>query len=86
MCVSGETADAIVAAHGLGQISDDAALAEIVRQVIAANPTPVGQYRAGKAKTFGFLVGQAMKATGGRGNPEVVSGLLRRALEPGWTS
>jgi aspartyl-tRNA(Asn)/glutamyl-tRNA(Gln) amidotransferase subunit B len=83
MCASRATAEAIVAAQGLAQMSDDAALAGIVGRVVADNPTPVAQYRAGKTKAFGFLVGQAMKATGGTGNPEVLGALLRRALERG---
>jgi aspartyl-tRNA(Asn)/glutamyl-tRNA(Gln) amidotransferase subunit B len=49
--------------------------------VLASNPGSVGQYRAGRTKTFGYLVGQVMKATRGQGNPQVVNDLLRRELE-----
>ena len=83
MYASGAPADAIVASIGLAQISDHDALRAVVLQVIAEHATPVAQYRAGKTKTFGFLVGQAMKATAGKGNPEVLGELLREELEKG---
>ena len=67
---SGRSADEIVAAEGLAQNSDESAVLEIVRQVIAANADTVAQYRAGSQKTFGFLVGQVMKGSGGKANPE----------------
>jgi aspartyl-tRNA(Asn)/glutamyl-tRNA(Gln) amidotransferase subunit B len=80
---TGATAEAIIAAEGLSQISDENALLAAVRGVLAANPGPVAQYRAGKAKTFGFLVGQVMKATRGQGNPQLINDLLRRELDQG---
>lgn len=81
MYETGATAEAVIAAGGLSQISDEGALLAAVRDVLAANPGPVAQYRAGRAKTFGFLVGQVMKATRGQGNPQLVNDLLRRELE-----
>jgi aspartyl-tRNA(Asn)/glutamyl-tRNA(Gln) amidotransferase subunit B len=81
MYETGATAEAVIAAEGLSQISDEGALLAAVRDVLAANPGPVAQYRAGRAKTFGFLVGQVMKATRGQGNPQLVNDLLRRELE-----
>ncbi len=81
MYESGGTAEEIVAAGGLAQIGDEGALLESVRSVIAANPDAVTQVRKGKTGTFGFLVGQVMKTTGGKANPKVVNELLRRALE-----
>jgi aspartyl-tRNA(Asn)/glutamyl-tRNA(Gln) amidotransferase subunit B len=78
---SGRSADDIVAADGLAQIGDEGALIGSVRAVLAANPDAVTQYRSGKSGTFGFLVGQVMKATGGKANPKLANELLRRELE-----
>jgi aspartyl-tRNA(Asn)/glutamyl-tRNA(Gln) amidotransferase subunit B len=81
MWETGRDAAAIVEAEGLAQIGDEAALEAIVREVIAANPKPVAQIRAGKTLVFGFLVGQVMKATRGKANPAVVNALIQRELE-----
>jgi aspartyl-tRNA(Asn)/glutamyl-tRNA(Gln) amidotransferase subunit B len=78
---TGRSADEIVAAEGLAQIGDEGALVASVRDVLRANQDAVAQYRNGKTTTFGFLVGQVMKATGGKGNPTLVNELLRRELE-----
>ena len=78
---SGRTADEIVASEGLAQIGDEGALLAIVRDVVAASPDAAAQVRAGKTQTFGFLVGQVMKASGGKANPKLVNQLLRRVLE-----
>ncbi len=72
--------DAIIETRGLRQISDGSAIAEAVAAVLAANPKNVEEYRAGKAKALNALVGQVMKATGGRANPQQVSDALRAAL------
>jgi aspartyl-tRNA(Asn)/glutamyl-tRNA(Gln) amidotransferase subunit B len=72
--------DAVIAAKGLRQMSDTGALQAIVEQVVAANPKNVAEYRAGKDKAFNALVGQVMKATQGKANPQQVNELLRRAL------
>jgi aspartyl-tRNA(Asn)/glutamyl-tRNA(Gln) amidotransferase subunit B len=77
---SGRTADEIVAAEGLAQIGDEAALLAIVREVVAANADAVAQFRAGKQQTFGFLVGQVMKGSKGKANPKLTNDLLRREL------
>ena len=77
----GGDAEAIVAAEGLGRIADDQAIERLVGDVIAANPKPVAQYRGGKHQTFGFLVGQVMKASRGTADPEKVADALRRALD-----
>ena len=71
----------VVAQRGLGQISDTAALEAAVAQVVADSPAQVEQYRGGKQQVLGYLVGQVMKATGGRANPQLVNELLRRALD-----
>lgn len=75
-----QDAAAVVAAGGLTQISDETALREAVMTVIAEHPGPVADVRAGKVKVLGFLVGQVMKATGGRANPEAVNRLFREHL------
>ena len=77
---SGRSADEIVAAEGLAQIGDEDALLAIVRDVIAKNGDAAAQVRAGKAQTFGFLVGQVMKASKGKANPKLVNDLLKREL------
>jgi aspartyl-tRNA(Asn)/glutamyl-tRNA(Gln) amidotransferase subunit B len=73
-------ADAIIAARGLRQITDSGALEAVIEQVIAGNPAQVEQYRAGKSKVLGFLVGQVMQATQGKANPQQVNSLLREKL------
>ena len=66
----------IVTAKGLVQIKDENELMSIVKQVIQQNPQSVSDYRAGKEKAMGYLVGQTMKATKGKGNPQVVNKLI----------
>jgi aspartyl-tRNA(Asn)/glutamyl-tRNA(Gln) amidotransferase subunit B len=78
---TGRTADEIVDAEGLAQIGDEAALAGIVQDVLARNADAVAQYRAGKKQTFGFLVGQVMKGSGGKANPKLANELLRTELD-----
>jgi aspartyl-tRNA(Asn)/glutamyl-tRNA(Gln) amidotransferase subunit B len=73
---------AVVAARGLTQISDEATLRRIVDEVLAANPGPAADVRAGKARATGFLVGRVMQATGGRANPATVDRMLRERLAP----
>ncbi|HEX2797829.1 MAG TPA: Asp-tRNA(Asn)/Glu-tRNA(Gln) amidotransferase GatCAB subunit B, partial [Immundisolibacter sp.] len=70
-------ADAIIQARGLKQITDTGAIEAVVEQVLSANPEQVEQLKAGKDKVLGFLVGQVMKATGGKANPAQVNALLR---------
>ena len=81
MWTSGRRARAIVDDEGLAQVGDDAAVAAVVADVLARHADAVAQFRAGKQATFGFLVGQAMKASAGKLNPKVVSDALRKALE-----
>ena len=73
-------ADAIIEQRGLKQLSDAGALEAIVDQVIAANPRSVEEYRSGKGKAFNALVGRAMNATGGKGNPARINEILKRKL------
>jgi aspartyl-tRNA(Asn)/glutamyl-tRNA(Gln) amidotransferase subunit B len=80
MYLSGKSPEAIIAERGLVQITDEGALAETVAEVIAKNPGQVAQYRSGKEKVFGFFVGQVMKATQGKANPQLINDLLKKML------
>ena len=72
--------DAVIEAKGLKQMNDTGALEAILDEVLAANAKSVEDYRAGKEKAFGALVGQAMKATKGKANPAQVNELLKKKL------
>ena len=76
----GSDADAVIEAKGLRQISDTGALDRIIEEVVAANPDNVAQVRAGKDKAFNALVGQIMKASKGKANPQQVNELLRKKI------
>jgi aspartyl-tRNA(Asn)/glutamyl-tRNA(Gln) amidotransferase subunit B len=78
---SGRSAEDIVREEGLAQNSDEGALSAIVSEVLTLNEETAAQYRAGKKQTFGFLVGQVMKKSGGKANPKLASDLVKRALE-----
>ena len=78
---TGETAEHIVEKKGLSQISDQAALEEIVDRVITENPEPVERYRSGNKKSLGFLMGQVMQATKGKANPQLLNKLFREKLD-----
>lgn len=80
MIEEGGEPDAIIEARGLKQMSDAGELEALVDAVIAENPAQVEQFRAGKGKVLGFFVGQIMKRTGGRANPQQVNELLRARL------
>jgi aspartyl-tRNA(Asn)/glutamyl-tRNA(Gln) amidotransferase subunit B len=72
--------DEIIDKRGLTQISDSASIDKLVAEVIAANPTQVEQFRSGKQQVLGFLVGQVMKASRGKANPQQVNEALRKQL------
>ncbi|HEU5282527.1 MAG TPA: Asp-tRNA(Asn)/Glu-tRNA(Gln) amidotransferase GatCAB subunit B, partial [Burkholderiales bacterium] len=74
------SADQIIQARGLQQISDSGELERIVAAVLDANPAQVAEYRAGKDKAFNYLVGQAMKTSKGKANPAQLSEILKRKL------
>ena len=76
MFETGEKAEDIVNKKGLVQISDEGAIKEIVKKVVEANPQSVADYKAGKDRAIGFLVGQIMKETKGKANPQIVNKLL----------
>jgi len=81
MFVSGRSARQIVDERGLAQISDAAALENIVAQVLEENPEQASRYLGGKEQILGWLIGQVMKATRGKANPQVVRELLQAQLE-----
>jgi aspartyl-tRNA(Asn)/glutamyl-tRNA(Gln) amidotransferase subunit B len=74
------TVEEIIEKRGLTQISDSASIDKLVAEVIAANPMQVEQFRAGKQQVLGFLVGQIMKASRGKANPQQVNEALRKQL------
>ncbi|HTH95334.1 MAG TPA: Asp-tRNA(Asn)/Glu-tRNA(Gln) amidotransferase subunit GatB [Rhodocyclaceae bacterium] len=77
----GKDADAVIEAKGWKQITDTGAIEAIIDEVLAANQKSVEEFRAGKEKAFNALVGQAMKATKGKANPQQVNELLKKKLE-----
>jgi aspartyl-tRNA(Asn)/glutamyl-tRNA(Gln) amidotransferase subunit B len=81
MVRSGRRAPEIVREKGLTRVSDEASLSAAIEAVLRDSPSQVAQYRAGKTATFGWLVGQAMKATGGSADPETLRRLLRERLD-----
>jgi len=80
MFASGQTADEIVRSEGLTQIDDQSQIVGLIGEVLAKNAAAVSMYRGGKTATFGYLVGEVMKAAGGRANPKRVNELLKKAL------
>jgi aspartyl-tRNA(Asn)/glutamyl-tRNA(Gln) amidotransferase subunit B len=81
MLKSKEQPRTIVERKGLIQVSDSTALEGIVDQVLQNNAVQVAEYLGGKMQVFGYLVGESMKATKGKGNPKIVNELLRKKLE-----
>ena len=80
MWASGESADALIEAKGLKQITDTGAIEQAIEAVMAKNPAQLAEFRAGKDKLFGFFVGQVMKATQGKANPAQLNELLKKKL------
>jgi aspartyl-tRNA(Asn)/glutamyl-tRNA(Gln) amidotransferase subunit B len=77
---AGRSADEIIEAKGLKQITDSSAIESVIAEVMAASPKQLADFRAGKDKLFGFFVGQVMKATAGKANPAQVNELLKKLL------
>jgi aspartyl-tRNA(Asn)/glutamyl-tRNA(Gln) amidotransferase subunit B len=80
MVETGASPATIVERKGLTQVTDDAAITAAIEGVIAQNTSKVEEYRAGKDRLFGFFVGQVMKATGGKANPQKVNEILKAKL------
>jgi aspartyl-tRNA(Asn)/glutamyl-tRNA(Gln) amidotransferase subunit B len=81
MWTQGASADTVIEAKGLRQITDSSAIERAIDEVMAKNPGQLADYRGGKDKLFGFFVGQVMKATGGKANPAQLNELLRAKLK-----
>jgi len=80
MRASGKAPEVIVAEKGLTQVSDESILAAQIDQILAANPDKVADYRAGREKLLQFFVGQVMRATQGKANPQMLNELLKKKL------
>ncbi|MCX7710773.1 MAG: Asp-tRNA(Asn)/Glu-tRNA(Gln) amidotransferase subunit GatB [Clostridia bacterium] len=78
---SGKDPQVIVKEEGLEVVSDEGALVEVVKKILESNPQSVADYKSGKEKAFGFLVGQAMKETRGKANPQLINKILKEELE-----
>jgi aspartyl-tRNA(Asn)/glutamyl-tRNA(Gln) amidotransferase subunit B len=81
MYESGSSPDKIIESQGLEQISDDGAIEAIISTIIQDNPSQVEAYLGGKEKLFGFFVGQVMKITEGKANPQSVNTILKERLK-----
>ena len=81
MWKTGNEPQKIISEKGLGQVSDTGAIEKMVDDVLAASPSQVAEYRAGKTKVFGFLVGSVLKISKGQANPDIVNDLLKKKLE-----
>ena len=77
---TGKAPGTIVKEEGLEVVSDEGAIVEAVKKVIVANPQSVADYKGGKEKAIGFLVGQVMRETKGKANPQIVNKVLREEL------
>jgi aspartyl-tRNA(Asn)/glutamyl-tRNA(Gln) amidotransferase subunit B len=80
MLLSGDEATTVVAREGLTQVADEGALSQVIASVMAANPKAIDDFRRGKKEAKGALVGQVMRATGGKANPALVNRLLEDKL------
>jgi aspartyl-tRNA(Asn)/glutamyl-tRNA(Gln) amidotransferase subunit B len=80
MMTSGKDALDIVETKGLKQVTDTGAIEKVIDEVLAANPANVAEYKSGKDKLFGFFVGQVMKASQGKANPDIVNDILKAKL------
>ena len=83
MWEAGRSADEVIEAKGLKQITDTGAIERVIAEVMAASPKQLADFRSGKEKLFGFFVGQVMKATAGKANPAQVNELLKKLLPGG---
>ena len=78
---TGADAEKLVEERGLSVISDESSILPIVQKIVASNPEQVAAYKGGRDKLFGFFVGQAMKETKGRANPQLLNKLLKEELD-----
>ena len=80
MFATGKDPEEIVKEKGLAQVSDAAALEALVKEVLAQNEKSVADYKKGKTNALGYLVGQCMRASKGKGNPQILRDLLQKEL------
>ena len=78
---TGSSPEKIIETKGLKQVTDSVEIREIINQALDQNPTQLEQYKDGKNKLFGFFVGQVMKISKGKANPEQVNKILKEKLE-----
>ena len=81
MLTSGKEAEVIIKEKNLVQISDEGAITKIIESILEKHPGEIAQYLEGKEKVFGFFIGQIMKETKGKANPQTVNALLRQLLD-----
>ena len=81
MFSSGKSAKEIVDQKGLKQVTDQVEIEKVIDLVISDNPKMVDDYLGGKEKLFGFFVGQAMKVSGGKANPQLINDILKKKLK-----
>ena len=81
MYKTGKAPRTIIEEKGMVQITDEGALGQVIDGIIAASPDQLAQYRSGKDKLFGFFVGQVMKITQGKANPQLINELLKKKLD-----
>ena len=78
---TGKLPQAIIEEKGLKQVSDTSTIEKLISEVLTESPKQVEEYKAGKKKVLGYFVGQVMKRTKGKANPQIVNELLKKALE-----
>ena len=81
MVESGDNPKKIIESKGMKQQSDPKELEKMINEILSKNKDKVDQYKAGKEKLFGFFVGQAMKVSGGKANPQLVNEILKKKLK-----
>jgi aspartyl-tRNA(Asn)/glutamyl-tRNA(Gln) amidotransferase subunit B len=81
MFETGKEPGGLVKELGLEQLSDESAIFGIVRKILEENPESVEDYKAGKDRVIGFLVGQTMKASNGKGNPQIINRIIKDLLD-----
>jgi len=77
----GKTADAVIEEKGMKQVTDTGAIEKLVEEAIAANPAAIEEFKAGKERALGFIVGQVMKKSQGKANPGMVNEILAKKLK-----
>ena len=81
MVNTGENPKKIIETKGMKQQSDPKELEKIINKILTSNKDKVDQYKAGKEKLFGFFVGQVMKSSGGKANPQLTNEILKKLLK-----